>query len=83
MLGMGIEEIRRLSQDEGYKDLEIANMLGVHRVTVTRVRNSHNIPKANLRNRKDKVTYCNRCGTRFIIRRRERTRLCPQCECHN
>lgn len=60
-------------------DKEIANMLGVHRTTVTRNRTKYNIPKANLSNRKDKLAYCNRCKERFIIRRCEKAYLCPEC----
>ena len=79
MLGLGVEEVRRLSQDEGLKDHEVATLLGVSRLTVLRTRKKHNIPSANLKNRKDKVSYCNRCKKAFIIRRGEKSRRCPQC----
>lgn len=79
MLGMGVEEIRRLSQDEGFKDSEIALLLGVCRATVNRIRIKNNIPRANLSNRKDKLSYCNKCRTPFIIRRGEKSRLCNNC----
>ena len=79
MLGMGVEEIRRLSQDEGFKDAEIALLLGVARVTIARQRATHNIPRANLKNRKDKLSYCNTCKKPFIIRRGEKSRKCPDC----
>lgn len=79
MLGMGISEITRLTQEEGLYDHEIALLLGVHRTTVTRIRQKHDIPKANLANRKDKVAYCAKCSVRFIIRRRYTRRLCFEC----
>lgn len=77
---MGVEEIRRLSQDEGYYDGEIAIMLGIHRVTVARIRGKYSIPRANLKNRKDKVCSCASCKSTFIIRRDEVSRKCPQCK---
>lgn len=79
MLVMGVEEIRRLSQDEGMKDSEIAVMLGIHRVTVTRIRHRYSIPKANLKNRKDKLVCCTKCRASFIIRRWERAHRCKAC----
>lgn len=79
MLYMGIEEIRRLSQDEGLIDKEIATILGIHRVTVTRIRKQNDIPKAWLSNRKDKISHCTKCGKTFIIRRKERIRVCTEC----
>ncbi len=80
MLGMGIEEVRRLSQDEGFRDAEIATLLGVCRATVNRIRIKNDIPSAALKNRKDKVSYCNKCHRTFIIRRGEKSRICPDCE---
>lgn len=79
MLGMGVTEIQRLSQDEGMYDHEIALILGLDRSTVTRNRLKHKIPRAYLGNRKDKVAYCTKCGTRFIIRRRESRNKCYNC----
>lgn len=79
MLYMGIEEIRRLSQDEGLIDKEIAKILGIHRVTVTRIRKQNDIARADLLNRKDKISYCTKCGKTFIIRRKERIRVCTEC----
>lgn len=76
---MGTEEIRRLSQDEGMKDIEIALMLGIHRTTVTRVRIANDIPRAKVINRKDKRLTCNQCGERYIVRRWERIYRCPTC----
>ena len=79
MLYMGVEEIKRLSQDEGMIDKEIAKILGINRVTVTRVRKTYDIPKAVLSNRKDKISHCTKCGKTFIIRRKERIRVCSEC----
>jgi len=79
MLYMGVEEIRRLSQDEGLIDKEISTILGIHRVTVTRIRKKHEIPVARLKNRKDKIIHCTKCGQTFIIRRKERRRACDSC----
>lgn len=79
MLYMGVEEIKRLSQDEGLIDKEIATVLGIHRVTVTRIRKQYDIPKAVLSNRKDKISHCTKCGKTFIIRRKERIRVCDEC----
>lgn len=76
---MGTEEIRRLSQDEGMKDIEIGLMLGIHRTTVTRTRITYEIPRANLSNRKDKLMTCRKCTGRFIIRRKEKIYICKGC----
>lgn len=73
MIDMGVEEIRSLSQDEGMTDKEIAKSLGVHRVTVSRIRSKYSIPKAVLENRKDKLVHCTKCRRPFIIRRREKS----------
>lgn len=72
MIGMGVAEIRTLSQDEGMSDKEIGLIMGIHRVTVTRVRKKYDIPKAILDNRKDKLVHCTKCRKPFIIRRREK-----------
>lgn len=80
MLDIGVEEIRRLSQEEGMTDKEIAGILGVHRVTVNRIRNQNDIPKAKFINRQDKLVYCTICRKPFIIRRRERKYRCSECE---
>ena len=79
MLGLGRSEIIRLTQDEGLYDNEVALLLGVHRTTVSRERIKHNIPKAYIGNRKDKVSYCNKCGKRFLIRRKEIRAICYEC----
>lgn len=72
MIDIGVEEIRRLSSDEGMTDKEIALMIGVHRVTVSRIRKKYKMPKAVLSNRKDKRVHCTKCRKPFIIRRREK-----------
>lgn len=75
-----VEEVRRLSQQEGYSDKEISAALGCSRATVNRTRNAHNIPLANLRNRKDKSYTCTHCSTIVVIARKERKkRYCPDC----
>jgi DNA-binding transcriptional regulator YiaG len=80
MLPMVVAEIRRLSQDEGLKDGEIAAILGTSRATVNRARQKHGIPPANLRNRKDKECFCVKCNQAFFIRRHERKRhVCEMC----
>ena len=77
---LGVEEIRRLSQEEGMFDNEIADYLGIHRVTVNRIRKQYSIPRANLKNRKDKPSYCTKCGKPIIIKRRERFSSCQECQ---
>lgn len=42
-----INEIRRLSQEEGYKDNEIADVIGYHRITILRIRQKNGIPSYN------------------------------------
>jgi hypothetical protein len=75
-----VKEITRLSQDEGFNDREIADMLGCSRATVNRVRVSTEIPKANLNNKKDKTYVCSSCGVTVSIRRNERRKLyCDTC----
>lgn len=76
-----IETIRRLSQQEGMNDAEIAEYLGCSRATVNRARKESQIPKANLANKLDKRYRCQHCGKEVVIRRKERRRLlCPECE---
>lgn len=72
------DEIRRLSQEEGLIDREIAEVIGCHRVTVSRIRLRDNIPRPNLANRKDKEQVCKRCGKSELIRRK--TRLLKYCD---
>ena len=76
-----VDEIRRLSQQEGMNDSEIADYLGCSRATVNRTRKQHNIPKANLINRQDKRFRCGGCGKETLIRRGAPRRLyCKDCE---
>lgn len=80
MIELVIDEIRRLSQEEGMKDSEIAAHLGLSRATVNRARMKHGIPTANLLNRRDKECQCVQCGETFWIRRKERKRhVCDMC----
>lgn len=73
--------VKHLSQEEGLFDYEIADQLGCHRVTVTRIRARYKIPRPNLNNRKDKKQVCKRCGLVTYIRRKERIRkYCPRCQ---
>ena len=75
-----VGEVRRLSQDEGKTDKEIADILGCSRATVNRARQAHNIPTANLENRKDKQYTCTFCGKVVTIARKERKkRYCDDC----
>ena len=78
---INVDEVRRLSQEEGYVDKEIGDALGCHRVTVTRIRGKYDIPRPNLLNRKDKKQICNKCGEIKYIRRSERVRrFCFDCK---
>ena len=75
-----VSEVQRLSQEEGLLDKEIAEALGCHRVTVSRIRLENDIPRPNLSNRKDKEQVCKNCGQVTLIRRRERIRrYCYSC----
>lgn len=74
------DDVKRLSQDEGLFDKEIADKLHCTRVTVTRIRQKNDIPSANLSNRKDKRYVCMKCGTTVYIRRSEKKQIyCPKC----
>lgn len=75
-----IEEVRRLSQEEGLNDRQIAERLGCSRVTVTRIRKRHDIPTCEKCNRRDKVYTCLSCGEKIYIMRKERRRaFCEKC----
>ncbi len=75
-----IDEITRLSQEEGLRDEEIANILGYNRVSISRIRKTYNIPKSITENRKDKETICPSCGNKYFIRRKEKYSIaCPDC----
>lgn len=81
MIKLVVDEIRKLSQDYGLTDVEIAELLGVSRVTVCRVRRENGIPRANRQNRMDKQYTCMRCHKVVTIPRKERKqRYCPECK---
>lgn len=76
-----VSVITHLSQEEGLIDREIAEQLDCHRVTITRIRSRHNIPRPNLANRKDKVQICKRCGKEDVLRRKQRIKkYCKDCQ---
>lgn len=75
-----IETIRMLAEDEGWFDWEIGQHMNLHRVTVTRLRKQHNIPRV-LANREDKKQVCKRCGRVDYIRRKQRVQgNCKACK---
>lgn len=75
-----VNEIRRLSQEEGLKDAEIADIIQYNRVSVQRIRNEYGIPTYNKAVRKDKATRCPMCGHDYFIRRNEKPGICcPEC----
>jgi transcriptional regulator with XRE-family HTH domain len=75
-----LDKVRTLSQEDGWKDHEIAEYLGCSRATVNRTRQAHDIPTANLSNRKDKECYCEGCHKVYFIRRKERRKKrCFEC----
>lgn len=75
-----VNEIRRLSQEEGLKDSEIADIIKYNRVSIQRIRNEHDIPTYNKDVRKDKKVICPQCGGDYLIRRNEKPGICcPKC----
>lgn len=75
-----IEEVIRLSQEEGLNDRQIADKLECSRVTVTRIRKRNNIPTCEKCNRKDKTYICVRCGETVAVRRKDRRKaFCEKC----
>lgn len=75
-----IEVIRRMSQDEGLNDRQIADKIGCSRVTITRIRSRNNIPRCEIYNRKDKTFVCLGCGCNAYIKRRDRRQaFCEKC----
>ena len=62
-----INEIRRLSQEEGLKDDEIADIIKYNRVSIQRIRNENNIPTYNKEMRKDKKVICPQCGNDYFM----------------
>lgn len=76
-----VNEIRRLSQEEGLKDSEIADIIKYNRVSIQRIRNENGIPTYNKDVRKDKNVICPQCGNGYLIRRNEKPGICcPKCE---
>ena len=76
-----VNEIRRLSQEEGLKDSEIADIIKYNRVSIQRIRNENNIPTYNMDVRKDKKVICPQCCGEYLIRRNEKPGICcPKCE---
>jgi len=76
-----INEIRRLSQDEGLKDSEIADIIKYNRVSVQRIRRENDIPTYKKENRMDKEVVCPQCCGHYMIRRHEKAGICcPKCE---
>lgn len=75
-----VDEIIRLSSEEGLNDREIADILNCNRVSVTRIRNRNNISKCNKANRKDKKYKCLNCGEIVFIRRSDTLKaFCNNC----
>ena len=78
-----VEKILHYTQNEGLVDQEIAKILGLNRVTVTRTRLKYDIPSANLKRRKDKKCVCKYCGKEYYIRRyQKRKPYCGACYDH-
>lgn len=75
-----VNEIRRLSQEEGLKDSEIAKIVKYNRVSIQKIRKAFNIPTYNKDVRKDKKVICPVCGREYFIRRNEDEKICcPLC----
>lgn len=75
-----VNEIRRLSQQEGLKDSEIADIIKYNRVSVQRIRQENGIPVYNKAVRKDKKVICPQCCGEYFIRRNEKPGICcPEC----
>lgn len=75
-----VNEIRRLSQEEGLKDAEIADIIKYNRVSVQRIRKEYNIPSWNKDVRKDRKVICPQCCGEYLIRRNEKPGICcPEC----
>ena len=76
-----VEQIAKLSQEEGLNDSEIGEQLGYARGSIQRIRRAYDIPVANKLNRKDKPCKCMKCNKQFFIRRIESDKIyCPECE---
>lgn len=76
-----VNEIRRLSQEEGLKDSEIADIIKYNRASVQRIRKENDIPSYQKNNRKDKEAVCPQCCGHYFIRRYQKPGICcPECE---
>lgn len=76
-----VNEIRRLSQEEGLNDIEVGSRLGYARGSVQRIRRQNGIPKNDVSKRKDKPCMCMKCEKIFHIRRCESDKIvCLECE---
>jgi hypothetical protein len=76
-----VEEIRKLSQEEGLKDSEIADIIKYNRVSIQKIRKDNNIPSYNINVRKDRKEICPNCNKIYYIRRNEKPGICcPECE---
>lgn len=76
-----VDQITKLSQEEGLNDFEIGEVLGYARGSIQRIRKSNNIGKAIKQNRKDKACKCMKCDLEFFVRRIELEPIyCPDCE---
>lgn len=76
-----VEQIIKLSQEEGLTDSQIAERLGYARGSIQRIRRAHNIPKYNKDNKRDKTCKCMKCDKEFFIKRSETDKIfCPECE---
>ena len=75
-----VNEIKRLSQEEGLKDTEIAEIIQYNRVSVQKIRKAYDIPTYNKDVRKDKSVTCPICKSNYFIRRKEQPGICcPAC----
>lgn len=65
---------------KGLTRKEIAQRLGFTYDCVIDICKKFNIPKADRRDRLDKVYICQRCGREVVIPRKERVKkYCPEC----
>ena len=75
-----VNEVRRLSQEEGLRDAEIAEIIEYNRVSVQKIRKAYGIPTYNKAMRKDKAVVCPNCKSTYYIRRNEEPGICcPAC----
>lgn len=75
-----VELVKYLASEEGLNDRLISEIIGCNRVTVTRIRNKHNISTCKLENRKDKTFTCVICKKKESVRRNESRKLiCDEC----